>query len=384
MIKSNSFKNIILDDLEHIIFDHPAYGGETVYDSVYTSDPAKNIKVFVHLKDLLSYTFTKKYNLIYQNDSLTHGCDFEYTKKENTDVLNKILADNQDKVFMVIDTGRFDHFTLSQNDNCQVWPRKYFAPFYSWTNRGPRDESLIQNERQHWFCSILGRSDYFRSQMFNWFLDEGLDKKNKISYLSHGVDSRNIKLNNDQQENFVTTDGDPQYKNLIPFNNFESMEEIPVDNQGRINKVMPLHDCLFNIIVETYGTNGSAFHTEKSLNTILYGHIPIILGGIGPMKKLQDMGMIIPDYIQWATWDDIPIDESNYSKQGIVQRQLIDLFTKHSINDIATDWYPYALRNFNKFNNLESECAKEEREICRWVLITTHNVSNPKYQYLYK
>jgi len=102
------------------------------------------------------------------------------------------------------------------------------------------------------------------------------------------------------------------------------------------------------------------------------------------MKKLQDMGMIIPDYIQWATWDDIPIDESNYSKKGVVQRQLIDLFTKHSINDIATDWYPYALRNFNKFNNLESECAKEEREICRWVLITTHNVSNPKYQYLYK
>jgi hypothetical protein len=220
--------------------------------------------------------------------------------------------------------------------------------------------------------------------MFNWFLNEGLDKKNKLSYLANGIDSRNIKLNNDQQENFISTNGDTQYKNLIPFNNFESMEEIPVDNNGRIDKAMPLYDCLFNILVETYAMNDSAFHTEKSLNTILYGHIPIILGGPGSMKKLQDMGMIIPDYIQWSMWDDIPMDELNFSKQDIVKRQLTDLFTKHSINDIDTDWYPYALRNFKKFNNLESECAKEEREICRWILITTHNVSNPKYQYLYK
>ena len=284
---------------------------------------------------------------------------------------------------MVIDTDRFDHFSLTQNDNCQVWPRKYFAPFYSWTNRGPRDESVIQHNRQHWFCSMLGRSDYFRSYMFNWFLDEGLDKKNKISYLANGIESRNIKLNNDQQENFITTNGDPRYKNLIPFNNFEPMEEIPFDNLGRIYKAMPIYDCLFNIIVETYAMNDSAFHTEKSLNTILYGHIPIILGGTGSMKKLQDMGMIIPDYIQWSTWDDIPMDELNFSKQDIVKRQLTDLFTEHTINDIATDWYPYALRNLNKFINLERECAKEEREICRWILITTHNVSNPKYQHLY-
>ena len=101
------------------------------------------------------------------------------------------------------------------------------------------------------------------------------------------------------------------------------------------------------------------------------------------MKRIQDMGIIIPDYIQWSTWDDVPMDQLNYRKQDIVQRQLTDFFTKHSINDIATDWYPYALRNFNKFNNLENECAKEEKEICRWILTTTHNVSNPKYQYLY-
>ena len=379
MIKSNSFKNIILDDLEHIIFDYPAYG----HDSVYSSDPAKNIKTFSYLNDLLSYTFTKKYNMIYQNDSLTHGCDFTETKKENTDVINKIIAENKDKVFMIIDTSKFDHFSLTQHANCQVWPRKYFAGFYSWTNSGSRDKSVIQQNRQHWFCSILGRSDLYRSYMFNWFLDEGLEKQNKISYLANGIDSRNIKLNNDQQENFITTEGNPQYKHQIPFNNFESMEEIPVDNQGRINKAMPLYDCLFNIIVETYATNRSSFHTEKSLNAILYGHIPIIIGGTGSMKKLQDMGMIIPDYIQWSTWDDVPMNEVNFSKQDIIRRQLTALFTEHSINDIATDWYPYALRNFNKFNNMENECAKEEREICRWILITTHNVSNPKYQHLY-
>jgi len=379
MIKSNSFKNIILDDLEHIIVDSPVYS----IDSVYDSDPAKNIKTFFHLNELLSYTFTKKYNLIYQNDSLTHGCDLTETKKENTDVINKIIANNKDRFFMIIDASRFDHHSLTQHANCQVWPRKYFTGFYSWTNNGSRDKSVIQQNRQHWFCSILGRSDQYRSHMFNWFLDEGLEKQNKISYLAVRAETRNIELNNDQKENFVSTGGQSRYKDLIPFNNFESMEEIPVDNKGRIDKPMPLYDCLFNIIVETFATSQSAFHTEKSLNAILYGHIPIILGGTGSMKKLQDMGMIIPDYIQWSTWDDIPIDQTNFSKQDIIKRQLTALFSKHSINDIATDWYPYALRNFNKFNNLESECAEEEREICRWILIATHNVSNPKYQYLY-
>jgi len=374
---SNSFKSIVLDDLEHIIYDRPTYG------KGYRSEVDKNITVFDRLSDLLSYTFAKKYVLIYQNDSLTHGCDFTETKKENTDVLAKILSQNTDKLFMIVDHGRFDHFTLKQYSNCQIWPRKYFAPFYSWTHYGSRDDSIIQPHRRHWFCSVLGRSDAFRTQMFNWFVDHGLETNNKISYLAYGVETRDTDINNDQQDNFIATGGQSKYKDLIPYNNFESKAQIPVDNDGRIKKTMPLYDCLFNIVVETYISNGNAMHTEKSLNAILYGHIPVILGGPGTMKKLQDMGMIIPDYIPWSMWDDLPIDQVNYSSIGIMQRQLVKFFAENKIEDIAADWYPYAIRNFNRFNDLAKTCAREEREICRWILIATHNVSNPKYQRLY-
>jgi reverse gyrase len=136
--------------------------------------------------------------------------------------------------------------------------------------------------------------------------------------------------------------------------------------------------------VETYATNNSAFHTEKSLNTILYGHVPVVIGGEGSMKKLQDMGMIIPDYIQWSIWDDIPINELNYDKTQIMQRQMTALFSKHKIKDIAEDWYPYALRNFENFKNIKTTCLEEEKEICRWILTTTQNLSNREYQKLYQ
>jgi hypothetical protein len=219
--------------------------------------------------------------------------------------------------------------------------------------------------------------------MFNWFLDCGLQKDNKISYLSCGEHTRNIETNKDQQQNFIATGGNPEYRAYIPYNNFEDRAEIPVDNDGRIKKTMPLYDCLFNIVSETRSTSGYAMHTEKSMNTVLYGHVPIIVGGPGSMKKLQDMGMIIPDYILWSTWDELEMGQLNQDKIAIMQRQLIDLFSRHSIEDIAVDWYPYALRNLNKFNELEQNCAREEREICRWILCATHNLSNPRYQGIY-
>ena len=75
----------------------------------------------------------------------------------------------------------------------------------------------------------------------------------------------------------------------------------------------------------------TAWHDEKSLNAVLYGHIPLILSGPGSMKSLQDMGIIIPDYVQWSIWDDIPVDQLNYSKQSILQRQLLNLFNKHKL-----------------------------------------------------
>lgn len=373
MIKSNSFKDIVNDDLEHIVFGIPDWDGRDRPGKPPTVD---------NLKDLLDYNFSKRQNLVYQNDSFYNLCDFVGTKKQNTDIMTEVLRRHKDKNFMIIDHGRFDHFTLNQYQNCQVWPRKYFAPAYGFANKNlSRDISIIQKQRKTWFCALLGRSNFFRSQMFNWIMDEGLDRQNKVSYLCYEVLTRNITLHTDQQENFIKRGGKKEYQHMIPFNNFENTNDVPADNEGRTTKPVPLYDCLFNIAMEPYPENHSAFLTEKSLNTILYGHVPVIVGGEGSMKKLQDIGMIVPDYLHWPMWDDIPVDEMNFSKIDIVQRQLKSFLSKHSITDISKDWYPYAVRNLLNFNNLESKCAEEEKEIWNWVLSSNHNaINNIKYE----
>jgi len=365
MKQINSFRSIVLDELEHIVFNTTAH------------NKAPFSPTFCELDELKNYKFTKKYNLIYQNESMESACDInQWLKKQSTDLLEHILSMHKDKFFMLIDHGIFDHHALRQHENCQVWPRKYFAPFLGWTHHGSRDTSVIERERKHWFCSVMARNDASRGLMFDWIIDQGLDKDNKISYL--GVSG--------EEERFLKTGYSEQiiskYRDRLPFNNFE-VDGPPDDNVGRIQKAMPLYDCLFNVVMETFLNKQTAYHTEKSLNAVLYGHVPIVMGGIGSMKKMQDMGIIIPDYIQWSIWDDIPDRQVSYCKFHIMQRQITNLFVKHNLNDIAEDWYPYAVRNLNKLKNLYKECAEEEREICRWILTATHNLSNRNYQYLY-
>lgn len=370
-IEINSWREIVLDDLEHIVLNE------------FPSNDfvGHNVSSFITPNELLDYKFKRKYNLIYQIDTMEEGLDLKFNKQSTT-ILKEVFIKNSDRFFLIIDNGVFDHFTLSSLDNCEIWPRKYFSTAkYKKNHEGAADSAVVQEERNHWFCSVLGRNDIFRSMMFDWIIDNGLEKENKISYLAYGP--KNLRDIGNSEENHESQDISSKHRHLIPFNNFETKDEIPVNNIGRLRKVMPLYDCLFNIVMETDAVQSYPYLTEKTGNTILYGHIPIIIGGSGSMKKLQDMGMIVPDYIKWPMWDDLPIDQSNYSKTDVMQRQLTKFFQQHKINDIAQDWYPYAIRNLNKFKKIESACAEEEKEICRWILVATQNLSNKKYQYLY-
>lgn len=371
-IKINSFRDIVLDDLEHIILNEFPRNNEL--NGHYT-------QTFNDPSELLDYDFKRKYNLIYQNDTMEEADDLRFNRK-STDIMKSVFAKNNDKFFLIIDNGVFDYYTLSSLANCQVWPRKYFSTAkYKKNHQGSDDDAVLQKERSYWFCSILGRNDIFRSMMFDWIIDNELEKQNKVSYLAYSP--TNLRDISNSDENHESQDIRSKHKNLIPFNNFEGKDEIPVSQPGRLRKVMPLYDCLFNLVMETDAVESYPYLTEKTGNTILYGHIPIVIGGSGSMKKLQDMGIIVPDYIKWPMWDDLPIDQSNYSKIDVMQRQLINFFEHNKINDIAEDWYPYAIRNFNKFINIENDCAEEEKEICRWILTCTHNLNNKNYQYLY-
>lgn len=384
-MSSNSFMDIILDDMEHIIHNSPFCNG---YGEGYNSDPKRNSTVYPDIRDLMKHNFTKKYILIYSNDSFTHGCDSKVPdKREKTRVIEKILHSNKDKFFMIIDQYAFNHFTLRQHTNCQIWPRKYFSNFLGLCLTDQTSSSHIQNQRKHLFCSILGRCNPFRTEIFNYFLDNRMEQDNKISYMCYSS-YQDKESNDDVRKNFVGSGGEERWRPQIPFNNFENVSAenvLHVDlahQSGR--KMMPLYDCLFNVIVESFPDTGTAFYTEKSMNAILYGHIPVVSGGPGIMKGLQDMGIIIPDYIEWPIWDDLELAQLNIDKTKILKRQLKDLTTRYKLEEISEDWYPYALRNYNKLINLENESLEEEKEICRWVLTSTHNLSNPKYQSFYQ
>jgi len=374
-IKINSFTEIRLPDLEHIVFNIPAYGDPKVVMPT-------TCKVLQELKD---FKFSKKYNLIYQNESLQHACDInQWYKKPSTDVMEQILVNNKDKFFMIIDHVIFDHYTLSQHRNCQIWSRKYFSPYLENTNKDDNLRSSIHQKRKHWFCSLMGRNDVFRGRMFDWIIDNGLEKDNKISYLGVSApimyddknDDNTRDLENIDLENIIC-----KHKNLLPYNNFEK-DGPPRTVEGRSKKLLPLHDSLFNVVMENFVTVPNAYHSEKTLNAILYGHIPLVVGGPGAMKKLNDMGIIVPDYIKWPIWDDVPIDQENYNKLDILQRQLLEFFSTNHIEEISLDWYPYAVKNLEKLKNLHKDCAYEEREICRWILIACGSINNKQYHHL--
>jgi len=376
----NSFRKIVGGDIEHIVWGGlpTAYGG----DNSYREDQNINHKIFWNFKEVEKHNFTKKYNIIYKNEGLQHSGDFVGSKWENTMALDRILSQHRDKFFLIVDHGNFDSSIRIKHTHCQIWQRKYFTPFYGHTPTGPRTQKTISKHRKHWFCSVLGRNCVFRSRMFDWIVDNNLHLSNKVSYLAFSEHNpRNL---NDDKQNHRAENIQSRHKHLIPYNNFETKNTIPVDNDGRIKKRMPLADCLFNLVVETFLVIDTAFHTEKSLNTILYGHIPVILGGSGSMRKLQDFGIIIPDYIKWSIWDEIPADQVNFSKIHILQRQLLKFFEDNSLDEIADDWYPYALRNLRTFNSLEENCLAEEKEICRWLMIATQNITRPEWQKLYQ
>ena len=378
MTKINTFTKIIINDLEHIVYGShnrnlPKYLEKT--NPIYLTD----------LMQLASIKFTKKYNLIYADSTFELHSDPRYSRQTRTDIIFNVVKNNPDKTFMVIDHDRVNFHVLEQLSNCQVWKRKYFSDCYNLTARKLTKDTELIKEKKYWFCACMGRADVFRTRMFNWFYDTGLIKQNKISYLATPaaipLDSTRTTDPTITRPLYMSTGGRFELQSLIPYNNFE--KKLPTEYE-RDCLIRPVFDCLFNLVMEGYLIDDNTDISEKSLDTIIHGNIPIIVSSPGTMKKFQDLGIIVPDYIKWHIWDDIPCDQVNYSRIGIIQRQLLNLFSKHKIKDIADDWYPYSVRNLVKFKNLEMRCLDEEKEICRWILTTTHNLSNPKFQYLYQ
>jgi len=386
----NSFRNIILPDLQHVMYQ--SYNMQDPGNKKYKANKESNVDSIEDIHNLINYNFTKKYNLIYPNESFSHHFDPSADKDIKIEIYKKIAVRYPDLNFMIIENDSIEVYNFKELKNIQIWPRKYFtcqAFGLSHINSEIENLDYIQKQRTQWFCSILGSANYFRSELFHWFIDKNLNKNNKISYIcTNGTpkldpdEHRALTADKiEEQENYLKNNGLEKYKTLIPFNNFE--KEILPNFFDRLTQRMPIYDCLFNIVLETFATNFTIFFTEKTWKSIFYGHWPLIISNPGSMKNLSSMGFLIPDYIKWPMWDDIPIDQINYRKLDIIKEQLSTLFSTQDIKDIANDWYPYAIKNFKLLQKMKNNNAEEEKEICRWILSSCNALSNKKYQYLY-
>ena len=328
------------------------------------------VKYIEKFDSLVNFKFTKKYNLIFKKNDENYYLDPNLSFKDDllnkqiaTDCLMTMLRKNPDKFFLIIDELQIFDIDYSSVSNAQIWHRQFqFNQQYLLDS----DIKPIENKK-HWFGCILGRSDHFRTVFFELFIKNNLHKNNLISYGCYGAYDRNVSIDT-AQDNFKNSSGSETYKKLIPFNNFE--KETPKILANRSSLTTDFVNCFANIIFETYGMNSGKnflYFSERSYKPFIQGNYPIIISSYGSMSKMVSKGFIIPDYINWQIWDHLPMDQLHFSTVDIICNQLKELFEKYKLEDIQNDWYPYAIKNYERMHNLKDLNEKEEKAICNWI-----------------
>ena len=376
----NSFLDIDIPNLEIVNYG-PAVPQPPVASTVSQFDRYQHIfdktKILITFSDLLNHKFTKKYVLLWHMNYVNYCGDPEPASRQSyNDVIKKISKQNPDKKFFIIDEIAVLNIDQKEFPNVQVWHRKFQFNLQVLFE----DEVDISLHRKHWFVSILGRADPFRTDFFNWILENQFQENNLISYGCYDAVNRTGCPVERCRNNYLASGGLEKRKNIIPFNNFGS---VPMDLDGRLQIDQKTNHALINIVFETFANKEHVFFTEKTYKCLLQGHYPLIIGGLGSMSKLASLGFEIPDYINWHLWDHLPMDEANYGKMDIIKKQLRDLFGKYKIEDIALNYYEIAVKNKQRLIHFEDLNKQEEKEICRWLLTGCEQLSNPGLQYLY-
>ena len=328
------------------------------------------VKYIEKFDSLVNFKFTKKYNLIFKKNDENYYLDpnlsfkNEYLNKQiATDCLMTMLRKNPDKFFLIIDELQIFDIDYSSESNAQIWHRQFqFNQQYLLDS----DIKPIENKK-HWFGCILGRTDYFRTVFFEWFIKNNLHKNNLISYGCYDAYDRNVSTDT-AQNNFKNSSGNETYKKLIPFNNFE--KETPKILANRSSLTTDFVNCFANIIFETFGMHSDTnflYFSERSYKPFIQGNYPIIISSYGSMSRMASKGFIIPDYINWQIWDYLPMDQLHFSTIDIICNQLKELFEKYKLEDIQNDWYPYAIKNYERMHNFKDLNEKEEKTICNWI-----------------
>ena len=108
MTNINTFSKIILDNLAHIVHvPHPS----TIPPVQKKEHKHGLIDDFRQIGDL---KLEKKYNLIYAGTGFDLNYDPLYSRKARTDAVVKVVMNNPDKIFMIIDNDRLNWQILNR------------------------------------------------------------------------------------------------------------------------------------------------------------------------------------------------------------------------------------------------------------------------------
>ena len=376
----NSFLQIGIPSLEIISYG-PAVPQPPVASSVSYFNSIEPL--FAKTTRLLTFSSLEEKKKFGENVLIWHMNHVNYcgdpepiSKERYNNIIKKISKENPLTKFFIIDA--VDIFDIDQKEfsNVQVWKRKFQFNLQVLFD----EENTIHLHRKNWFVSILGRSETFRTEFYNYLLEQKYQEQNLISYGCYDMEKRTSSNVEDCHKNYLNTGGLEKYKDTIPFNNFG---EVPTQLQNRLSIDHKTNNALINIVFETFANREHIFFTEKTYKCFVQGHYPLIIGAPGSMSKLAGLGFEIPDYINWHIWDHLPMDESNYGKMDIIKNQLHTLMEKYKIDDIALDYYNAAIKNQKRLLSFDELNKAEEREICRWLLTGCNQLSNPAFQQLY-
>ncbi len=318
--------------------------------------------------EILKKPITKKFNVIYPKNSSTCHTDVPSAYEKINECVLGLLSKNQDKKFIIIDYENFDSARFKHFKNFHVWSRKFHV-MPNILDELPV-EPLFTNARKKWMSCLMARANIFRTELFNWIIDNKLDRDNNVSYLC--VDDSNERILHAEncvqryKDTFIKENNYNDYSSKIPFNNFESKP--PANNFLRYKEIpTPCVESLISVIPETFNALTRPTFTEKTFKALIAGQYPVILGGPGSMSKLAAMGFRIPNYIEWSVWDDLCFMDQRVGKLKIIKQQLLDLMNKQNLCEISNDFFADSLYNYKRLHKIKILNVEEQKQICAWI-----------------
>ena len=325
--------------LEYLDQEQIEYGLYSTLDAPKDSFYFINVNYFDHSIDWYDlmpvHTFNaiknKKYKLIFF-DCEPEIVDIKHTLQQ---LVEKHNVDHPQFICHSTLASKLPNFHYFNDDELLYRSAQNYSKHQSIWHNNHRSKKFTFLVRRHknWRLSVA--ADFWSSQLHNdsYFSYNGIDAGHggpeDATIYDINLDNNPLQLDN--------IDAMADFTNQMPFNCDAQSDELHDDYENHIDKFYS--DAYWNIVLETYvnleGTIGS-FITEKTFKPIRHNQAFIIIGTIGSLSHLRELG--------YKTFDGI-IDESyDYIKN--------DLQRYHAVRNVIHD---LAAKSSNEFQEINQQ-----------------------------